>query len=41
MVVFSSMRIGPTPELYALASVIVVVVAGILTGVGYTSLTKR
>ena len=41
MVVFSSMRIGPTPELYALASVIVVVVAGILTGVNYTSLMQR
>lgn len=33
MVVFSSMRIGPTPELYALATVIVVVVAAILAGV--------
>jgi len=41
MVVFSSMRIGPTPELYALASVIVIVVAGILTGVNYTSLMQR
>lgn len=41
MVVFSSMRIGPTPELYALATVIVVVVAGILTGVNFTSLAKR
>ncbi len=41
MVVFSSMRIGPTPELYALATVIIVVVAGILTGVSYTSLAKR
>jgi len=41
MVVFSSMRIGPTPELYALASVIVVMVAGILTGVNHTSLMKR
>lgn len=33
MVVFSFMRIGPTPELYALATVIVVAVAGILTAV--------
>ncbi len=41
MVVFSSMRIGPTPELYALATVIVVAVAGILAGVNYTSLAKR
>jgi putrescine transport system permease protein len=30
MVVFSSIRLGPTPELYALATVIVVVVAAIL-----------
>ncbi len=33
MVVFSTMRIGPTPELYALATVIVVVVATMLLGI--------
>ena len=33
MVVFSSMRLGPTPELYALATVIVAVVAAVLLGV--------
>ena len=35
MVVFSSMRLGPTPELYALATVIVTGVAAILVGVGW------
>jgi ABC-type spermidine/putrescine transport system permease subunit II len=33
MVVFSSIKLGPTPELYALATVIVAVVAVILLGV--------
>jgi putrescine transport system permease protein len=33
MVVFSSIKLGPTPELYALATVIVAVVAAILLGV--------
>jgi putrescine transport system permease protein len=33
MVVFSSIKLGPTPELYALATVIVVVVGAILMGV--------
>ena len=33
MVVFSSIKLGPTPELYALATVIVVVVAAILLAV--------
>jgi putrescine transport system permease protein len=33
MVVFSSIKLGPTPELYALATVIVVTVAAILLGV--------
>ncbi|HET6182463.1 MAG TPA: ABC transporter permease subunit [Acetobacteraceae bacterium] len=32
MVVFSAMRLGPTPELYALATVIVVVVGAVLFG---------
>ncbi len=32
MVVFSSVRLGPTPELYALATVIVAVVAAVLMG---------
>jgi putrescine transport system permease protein len=41
MVVFSSMRTGPTLELYALATVIVVVVARIMTAVNYTSLAKH
>jgi putrescine transport system permease protein len=34
MVVFSSMRLGPTPELYALATVIVVLVTALLLVVG-------
>ena len=33
MVVFSTIKLGPTPELYALATVIVVAVAAILLGV--------
>jgi putrescine transport system permease protein len=33
MVVFSSIKLDPTPELYALATVIVAVVAAILLGV--------
>jgi ABC-type spermidine/putrescine transport system permease subunit II len=33
MVVFSSIKLGPTPELYALATVIVAVVATILLAV--------
>jgi putrescine transport system permease protein len=33
MVVFSTLRIGPTPELYALATVIVAIVAALLLGV--------
>ena len=33
MVVFSSIKLGPTPELYALATVIVAVVAAMLLGV--------
>jgi putrescine transport system permease protein len=33
MVVFSSIKLGPTPELYALATVIVAVVAVVLMGV--------
>ena len=32
MVVFSSMRLGTTPELYALATVIVAVVSALLLG---------
>lgn len=40
MVVFSSLRIGPTPELYALATVIVVLVAAILTFVNQIALAK-
>ncbi len=36
MVVFSSIKLGPTPELYALATVIVVTVAAILVGVWRT-----
>jgi putrescine transport system permease protein len=36
MVVFSSIKLGPTPELYALATVIVVAVAAILLGVWRT-----
>lgn len=41
MVVFSSLRVGPTPELYALATVIVVVVSGILVGVHQASRVQR
>jgi len=43
MVVFSSLRVGPTPELYALATVIVAVVTVILVvvGRGITSPAKR
>jgi len=33
MVVFSSIKLGPTPELYALATVIVVGVAAVLLAV--------
>jgi putrescine transport system permease protein len=33
MVVFSAIKLGPTPELYALATVIVAAVAAILLGV--------
>jgi putrescine transport system permease protein len=36
MVVFSSIKLGPTPELYALATVIVVIIAAILLGVWQT-----
>src|SRR6478736_2508128 len=36
MVVFSSIKLGPTPELYALATVIVVTIAAILLGVWQT-----
>jgi putrescine transport system permease protein len=36
MVVFSSIKLGPTPELYALATVIIVTVAAILLGVWRT-----
>jgi hypothetical protein len=32
MVVFSSVRLGPTPELYAWASVIVALVSAVLLG---------
>jgi putrescine transport system permease protein len=35
MVVFSSIKLGPTPELYALASMIVAIVAAILLGVSW------
>jgi putrescine transport system permease protein len=35
MVVFSATRLGATPEIYALATVIVVVAAGILVGAGW------
>ncbi|HEY7581984.1 MAG TPA: ABC transporter permease subunit [Acetobacteraceae bacterium] len=35
MVVFSSIKLGPTPELYALAAAIVAVVAAILLGVSW------
>jgi putrescine transport system permease protein len=35
MVVFSSIKLGPTPELYALATIIVAVVAAILLAVCY------
>ena len=33
MVVFSSIKLGPTPELYALATIIVVAVAAVLLAV--------
>jgi ABC-type spermidine/putrescine transport system permease subunit II len=36
MVVFSSIKLGPTPELYALATVMVAVVAVILLAVWRT-----
>jgi len=36
MMVFSSIKLGPTPELYALATVIVVIIAAILLGVWQT-----
>jgi putrescine transport system permease protein len=35
MVVFSSIKLGPTPELYALATAIVAIVAAILLGVSW------
>jgi len=41
MVVFSSMRLGPTPELYALATVIVAAVALILLGVARLQKSTR
>ena len=41
MVVFSDMRIGPTPELYALASVIVAGVATMLLGVWQLQRRRR
>jgi hypothetical protein len=36
MVVFSSIRLGPTPELYALATIIVAAVATMLLGLSRT-----
>ena len=41
MVVFSSLRLGPTPELYALATVIVALVTVVLLGVGWVQRPRR
>ena len=41
MVVFSSMRLGPTPELYALATVIIALVTVVLLGVGWVQRPRR
>jgi putrescine transport system permease protein len=40
MVVFSSLRLGPTPELYALATVIVAAVAMMLLVVQHYNLSR-